>query len=59
MTTKEKIDVSKQAITEIEDYIELLKMTEKVKTDYSKEELKKATEKLINSAISLLEQAKI
>ena len=58
MLNKEKIDLAKQAISELGDYTELIKVLDKTKTEYSKNELTRITDKLITSVTSLLQSIK-
>lgn len=58
MLNKEKIDLAKQAISELGDYTELIKVLDRTKTEYSKNELTRITDKLITSVNSLLQSIK-
>lgn len=58
MLNKEKIDLAKQAISELGDYTELVKVLDRTKTEYSKNELTRITDKLITSVTSLLQSIK-
>lgn len=58
MLNKEKIDLAKQAISELSDYTELVKVLDRTKTEYSKNELTRITDKLITSVSSLLQSIK-
>lgn len=58
MLNKEKIDLAKQAISELGDYTELIKVLDRTKTEYSKNELIRITDKLITSVTSLLQSIK-
>lgn len=58
MLNKEKIELAKQAMSELGDYTELVKVLDRTKTEYSKNELTRITDKLITSVSSLLQSIK-
>ncbi len=58
MSNKEKLNLTKEAILELQDYNELLKLEERLKTDLAKNELKNAYTKMLNSATEKLEKNK-
>lgn len=58
MSNKEKLNLTKEAILELQDYNELLKLEERLKTDLAKNELKNAYTKMLNFATEKLEKNK-